>query len=437
MSEQILAPGDYVIELGFNRALEDGALVRALNGMGFVNITPDTTDVSTGAVATLGKRKLPTSAKPAPSAAPKAPVALRTVAKTLTQARAVNPAATSRAVPVVLRPAVVTKPTLPGTVKPPLPGSQGNTLGKRKLPTPGQKPAPPAPKPGTPEYIPYLEKVLASAIAAGQKPEIVNAIKARLAAAKNPPKMLGKRKAPGASAQPSDTAIGPDAAPGDGGLVEDSGEGGGGGGGGEGGSDGGSWDWGGAPAASDEAASAEPPPAAYAAPPEPPPAADPTSYVLDLWRRWAEWGSPFAQGPSTSGEGDDNRFRFVARLKKPIRVRDLPGMTWLYVRRLSIQAFGGEDFRWKEHTLNPGKYYEFRVLSRDKSTPTREDVKKALVETGFAPMKLSVLKRHMRVPFRPNVSATLWTGFAQWGRGKSVISSEDPLFFIDLKEVVP
>jgi hypothetical protein len=478
MAEQILIPGDYIIELAFNRELNDGALVRALNAMGFVNVTPDNSEaeqfVETGAIAstirrpaappppaprplkTLGKRKLPTGGGAASAPRPAAPVAMRPL-KTIAQARAANPAMASRAVAVALKPPglISSNTGLPGAMKPVTPG---NTLGKRKLPTPGSlasaQRATPAPKPGTPEYVTYLESVLARAIAAKQSPAIINALRQKIAQAKGPQgKALGKRKKPGeAGTAPADdggTAIGPDAAPGDGGLLgltpeemEAMGLGGGGASPGEGYNYGGGGGGGGGGAPADDGGgyeAAPPPeetPMAAAAPPETPIAADPTQFIVDLWRRWAEWGSPFAQGPQVSGEGD-NRFRFVARLKKAIRVRDLPGQTWLYIRRLSIPAFGGEDFRGRPFKVLPNKYYEFRVISRDKSTPTREEVKKALVAMGFAPMKLASLKRHMRVPFRPNVSATLWTGFAQWGRGKSVIVSEDPLFFIDLKEVIP
>ena len=167
----------------------------------------------------------------------------------------------------------------------------------------------------------------------------------------------------------------------------------------------------------------------------------PLDVVVDLWRRWREWGSPFVDGPGQvriAGDSDPGlRVRFVARLVRPISLNDAPGMRWLFVKRLAFSAFSELSYRLIPHPLTEGRTYEFRFLSRAKSTPTREAVKEALGEMGFLPMKLVALKRNMRLPGRPGASLTLWYGIGQWNRADSVIIADDPFAFENVAEVPP
>lgn len=162
--------------------------------------------------------------------------------------------------------------------------------------------------------------------------------------------------------------------------------------------------------------------------------------LMDLWSRWKEWGSPFATGPMTtvSGAGDDDplRFRVLARLDRPIALDDRPGMRWLFVKALSVPFLSDLVFKSHPHPLHEGSLYEIRFLSRAKSNPTRESVKQALVEMGFQPVKLSAIKRNMKLPNRP-ASLTLWYGMAVWKHADSVIINDDPFFFETVKEIRP
>jgi len=166
--------------------------------------------------------------------------------------------------------------------------------------------------------------------------------------------------------------------------------------------------------------------------------------LLDLWSKWKEWGSPFATGPmtktSTSGLGatasDDDplRFRVLARLDRPIALDDRPGMRWLFVKALSVPFLSDLVFQSNPHPLRQGGFYELRFLSRAKSNPTRESVKQGLVDMGFQPVKLSAIKRNMKLPNRP-ASLTLWYGMAVWRHADSVIINDDPFFFETVKEM--
>ncbi len=158
----------------------------------------------------------------------------------------------------------------------------------------------------------------------------------------------------------------------------------------------------------------------------------------ELWTKWKEWGSPFASGPNVSGEGDDDplRFRVLARLDRPIALDDRPGMRWLFVKALSIPFLSDLVFQAHPHALKQGALYEIRFLSRAKSNRTRDSVKQELTNMGWKPIKLSAIKRNMTLPRRP-ASLTLWYGMAVWNHADSVIVNDDPFFFETVKEIRP
>lgn len=175
-----------------------------------------------------------------------------------------------------------------------------------------------------------------------------------------------------------------------------------------------------------------------------------TLRLQNLWRRWSEWGSPFATGPSGSiddlalakvqvaGEDEDDptRVRFIAHLDRPIRLANPPGMWWVYVKPLQVGYADGIRIQVEPHRLDPGAFYEFRILVRDKTAPSRQDVKGRLGAMGFAPMKLQLLKRHIRLPNRPS-SLSMWYGMGQWLHPSTVVTVEDPFYFEQVKEIAP
>lgn len=162
--------------------------------------------------------------------------------------------------------------------------------------------------------------------------------------------------------------------------------------------------------------------------------------ITDLWTRWKEWGSPFAEGPgmgpkvSGGDEDDPLRFRILARLDRPIALDDRPGMRWLFVKALSFPFFSDLAFQGQPHALRQGSLYELRFLSRAKSNPTRESVKETLTAMGFSPVKLLAFKRNMKLPNRP-ASLTLWYGMGVWVKADSVIIHDDPFFFETVREI--
>lgn len=162
--------------------------------------------------------------------------------------------------------------------------------------------------------------------------------------------------------------------------------------------------------------------------------------LTELWTRWKEWGSPFASGPNVAGigGGDDDllRFRVLARLDRPIALEDRAGMRWLFVKALSIPFLSDLVFQAHPHTLRQGSLYELRFLSRAKSNRTRDSVKQELTDMGWRPVKLSAIKRNMTLPRRP-ASLTLWYGMAVWNHADSVIVNDDPFFFETVKDIRP
>ncbi len=375
---KVLAPGYYFVELEFDTQVDYGTLRGALEKMGFLQLTPDeTAEATIGAIAALSPSGTVTSALRQTTSAYRASPTT-TVTAVIKQAQTLTP--------------VGTPP--PTTTKPITSTSRLSTAA-----------------------VPTLRDALAARAEAS-----------RSAAAK----AFDKGGAGGAARVPAPPP--PPAAPADPGYVDPGyvdpgtvqapipGEyaaapGGGGEAYGYGPADGGG------------EAPAGPPAASFSSV-----AQDATSRVVDLWRRWREWGSPFATGPTVSGE-DLYRFRFVAQLVNPLRIFDKEGMRWLYVRKLGLNPFSDIDFSAKPHRLKRGATYEMRFLSRAKSMPSREAVKKGLTDMGFAPMKLSVMKKNMRVPSRAGTSVTLWYAIGGWERGNSRVTSADPFFFLDLSEV--
>jgi hypothetical protein len=67
--------------------------------------------------------------------------------------------------------------------------------------------------------------------------------------------------------------------------------------------------------------------------------------------------------------------------------------------------------------------------------PSRDDVKRGLVTMGFAPMKLSVMKRNMRIPGRAGASLSLWYGIVAWERGDTAVTTSDPFFFLNINPI--
>ena len=165
--------------------------------------------------------------------------------------------------------------------------------------------------------------------------------------------------------------------------------------------------------------------------------------IPDRWKRWVEWGSPFATSAAhltnMSGEEEEDitRFRFVATLTRALAPSNLPDMSWVFIRRLSIDPFADLSFKLTPFKLKRNGLYEFRFFSRMKANPTKESVKETLATMGFSPMKLNLLKKNMRIPFRSKVSVCMWLGIGRWSAPNSVVTTEDPFFIESLKEVQP
>lgn len=464
----ILSPGAYLIELEFTRPVNFMTLNAALEKMGFVRLTPDDTAAATiGAVATLGKRRLSSlsttsvatrvATTPTVTSTYRPPTTTAPTTSPTTALRAPSVTTVSKAVSIATQPVTTVAVAKPPVTSSPSTPSAPATLGKRKLPT-----TPSVMQPRTPA-TPC--EVYERAKAAGQNAAILNALRIKCEASKGggaasasaPGATLGKRRRPGMAeatvsvpvAQPAPAptpgTLGrrrrpgmaeatvsvpiaePEPAPSGGGTLgkrrAPAGGGGGGGGGGDASAE-----------AYEEETYAEDPGVATATSNAPAPADD---TIKSLWKRWKEWGSPFAAGPSVSGldETPAYRFRFIAQLANPLRIGDLPGMRWLYVRRLGMNPFGDLDFSFKPFKLVRGSRYELRFLSRPRAMPTRDDVKKGLVDMGFAPVKLSLMHSNMRVPNRAGNSVAMWYAIAVWEKGSTTVTERDPFFFLNAQEI--
>jgi hypothetical protein len=475
-SGTILEAGDYVVELAFRRVCDPEVLRRALTAMGWTNVVFDEPpSPSTGLTAPGQPSQLRTGpitksialgrVKPIAKGFPTGMhlgLGLATVQAPSTSLGRVKPAvALGRVKPAGTALGRVRQSSALGRVEVPLPVKRSLALGKVPMPPAGGAKSAAL----TCENIDKLDQAAWDAMTPGDR-DFYNAC-------------LGKK--PGGEATPTTEATPP-------------GGGGGGGYGGGGGGGGESPPKGETPQepapepmpepepqATPPAAEATPTPSAEETAAAPAPAEEDPLQVLvrtlraltpgappteplpnetpdlktlrlqNLWRRWSEWGSPFSTSPGgaiddlamskvqVSGESEDSdptRIRFIGHLDARLRLENPPGMQWVFVKPIHLGYDDAIRINVEPHRLDPGAFYEFRVLVRDKTAPTRHEVKKRLGEMGFAPMKLHLLKRNIRLPNRPS-SLSMWYGIGQWLHPSTVVTVEDPFYFEQVKEIAP
>ncbi len=433
MDQMILHPGEYFIELEFDRPVDPAVLHRALTGMGFGVVVFDQSIPSVEVGGTRASISAAVTALKPSTTATVAPIQSRYVAAAPVIAVVAAPKAVASVAPIV---AVVAKP--PAAVSQYASSAPAVRLADGGSPT---------------ALKPSATVAAVAAIAAKSPATTVSPIATKpgvtpTATSPSVPTQTGPAT-PAAPPPPAAEPVFPGDVPAPAAQPY--------GGGGES-----------APVEKaafvapppvyEEAEPAPPPPPLPEAPPPPPPpqqAAAPSPQPLapsgsaperdprkltELWTKWKEWGSPFASGPNVSGVGAGAdellHFRVLARLDRPIALDDRPGMRWLFVKALSIPFLSDLVFQANPHTLRQGALYELRFLSRAKSNRTRDSVKQELVDMGWKPVKLSAIKRNMTLPRRP-ASLTLWYGMAVWNHADSVIVNDDPFFFETVKEIRP
>jgi hypothetical protein len=144
---------------------------------------------------------------------------------------------------------------------------------------------------------------------------------------------------------------------------------------------------------------------------------------------------------SIAGAAPPLTHRFLARLTKPVVAQNAPGSWWKKVQRLSLDSDQPLNFQSVPFTLDTGKTYDLRLLSRDRTAKHRGDVATLLESMGgprgsFQVDWLMLRRRDMRVP-RSTSSTSEWLAGATWTGPRSVITREEPFHFADLKESQP
>ena len=127
-------------------------------------------------------------------------------------------------------------------------------------------------------------------------------------------------------------------------------------------------------------------------------------------------------------------YRFVAKVETPIAIQDTSFLRWVFVHLapLDLHAEPQKRIPIKPFRLLSGKVYAMRFLSRMKAQKTREEVSELLAYMGFSPIKVTGLRRNMRVEGRPNISMTRWYAIGEWQKADSYVLEEDPFIFEDV-----
>lgn len=165
----------------------------------------------------------------------------------------------------------------------------------------------------------------------------------------------------------------------------------------------------------------------------PDPAEASSERAVAVWERWREWGSPTA---AVSLEDGPLRFRFVGRLDTPIRLVDTPFVRWIYAHASGIDLMADPSREpFEPAALERGGVYETRFLAWMRTQPTRRAICESLGIMGFQPLKITSLRRNIKLPGLPGTNIVLWYGVARWERPDSYVSAEDPFFFETIRRI--
>lgn len=150
--------------------------------------------------------------------------------------------------------------------------------------------------------------------------------------------------------------------------------------------------------------------------------------------------SMFLCAPSTgaakvAGARSTWRFPFIARLDRPVTLKNSEFARWTKAVALPFDPFAPMNFIVEPWTLDEGVVYGLRFLSRDRSVRSKNDVARILHSMGFDPVALFLAHRNMRVP-RRNASCTEWIGFGRWTGPATVVTTDDPFYFAEARPYV-
>ena len=123
---------------------------------------------------------------------------------------------------------------------------------------------------------------------------------------------------------------------------------------------------------------------------------------------------------------------FLGRLRQPIAIRNTKSVTWAITHRFTTWEPYEDVSRYtvKYFRLLTGTTYELRFLSRAlPGKASRENVTDDLRAMGWAPERLTSVKKNTRIPKRSAADMTLWLGIARWTKAKSYTTGEEPFYF--------
>lgn len=127
--------------------------------------------------------------------------------------------------------------------------------------------------------------------------------------------------------------------------------------------------------------------------------------------------------------------RFIGSLEASIAVQNTDRLRWITAHKIGFDPFSNLNLQLTLSPLLKHKTYEVRFLARMKSEPKREDVLLELSKMGWRVLKVSLLKKDMRIPGKPNAAVSSWYGLLYWEKASSIITDQEPFFFEELREV--
>ena len=126
---------------------------------------------------------------------------------------------------------------------------------------------------------------------------------------------------------------------------------------------------------------------------------------------------------------------FLGRVAKPFAIRNAERVTWSLTHRFKTWDPYEDVARYtvKYFRLLTGARYEIRFLSRAlPGKSSRENVTDELRAMGWAPERLTSVKKNTRIPKRSAADMTLWLGIGRWVKAKSYTTGEEPFYFEDV-----
>jgi hypothetical protein len=125
---------------------------------------------------------------------------------------------------------------------------------------------------------------------------------------------------------------------------------------------------------------------------------------------------------------EEDIYRFVANTPMSMTLKPGDDISWA-ARRVTIDPYADVMLSTRAFPLLHGITYDMLVLGRDRNARSRGDIWTLAEAMGFDMNAISLLRRDIRLPGRPNASYSRWLLVGTWKGPDTITTAEEPLIF--------